>query len=260
MRFATRLEEQSVKCAQTINNLLAPALIVLLTLGLSARVWADELSDAIAAAEKAADAAEKAAAKAMSTASAARAAGDADKAAAAAMDAGSAARDAAQAVRDLADRMKSASVASSEGPAASDEASSTAAATTTPTESTESAASSAVASGEAAYAEHVQCNGGVCQIDLFLTRGFRAFSQCQVCHGLDANGSSFAPSLNTTMQQIDKSRFVDVVTNGYKGQVGVMPPWKTNPNVMKYMDNLYAYLMARSDKVIPAGKLERYDR
>lgn len=116
------------------------------------------------------------------------------------------------------------------------------------------------------YREHVQCKQDPtsgqkkCRIDLFLTRGFRAFSQCQVCHGLDGNGSSFAPSLTEKMREIDKDRFMEVVANGYKGQIGVMPGWKENPNVMKYVDHLYLYLLARSDGAIPAGKIERYDR
>ncbi|HID82586.1 MAG TPA: c-type cytochrome, methanol metabolism-related [Chromatiales bacterium] len=110
------------------------------------------------------------------------------------------------------------------------------------------------------YTEHVKCEGKDCKVDIFLVKGFRAFSQCQVCHGLDANGSSFAPSLVEKLKEIDRARFDEVVINGYKGQVGVMPPWKENPNVMKKIDNLYAYLKARSDGVIPAGRLKRFDR
>ena len=116
------------------------------------------------------------------------------------------------------------------------------------------------------YAEHVKCEPDAasgqtsCQIDLFLTRGFRAFSQCQVCHGLEAAGSSFAPSLLQKMKEIDKDHFVHVVTEGYTGQIGVMPGWKENPNVMKYMDNLYLYLLARADGAIPPGKIPRFDR
>lgn len=116
------------------------------------------------------------------------------------------------------------------------------------------------------YDEHVKCQENKaqgakdCRIDLFLTRGFRAFSQCQVCHGLDGNGSSFAPGLNTFMLENDRARFDEVITNGYTGQIGVMPGWKENPNVMKYLDNLYLYLLARADGAIPAGKIERYDR
>lgn len=110
------------------------------------------------------------------------------------------------------------------------------------------------------YSDHVQCSGDECKIDLWLTRGYRAFSQCQVCHGLTGEGSTIGPSLTKKLQEIDRERFDDVVTNGYSGQIGEMPGWKENPNVMNYLDNLYAYLMARSDGVLPGGRLQRYDR
>jgi hypothetical protein len=42
--------------------------------------------------------------------------------------------------------------------------------------------------------------------------------------------------------------------------MGVMPGWSENPNVMKHIDKLYAYLKARSDGVLPPGKIPRYDR
>ena len=126
--------------------------------------------------------------------------------------------------------------------------------------------SAAESQKDAPYSDHVQCatdnatGQKNCKIDLFMTRGFRAFSQCQVCHGLDGNGSSFAPSLTAKLKEIDRQRFVDVVTKGYTGQIGVMPGWENNPNVMKYMDNLYLYLLARADGAIPAGKIQRFDR
>ena len=114
------------------------------------------------------------------------------------------------------------------------------------------------------YDGHVQCEtvdgAKTCMIDLWLTRGYRAFSQCQVCHGLDGSGSTIGPSLLDKMREIDRARFMEVVIEGMSGQIGVMPPWKENPNVMKYVDQLYAYLKARSDGVLPGGKLKRYDR
>lgn len=118
------------------------------------------------------------------------------------------------------------------------------------------------------YSGHFRCttdsNGHrSCKIDLWLTWGMRAFGTCQVCHGLDANGSSFAPSLLDRLKVIDKAKFVDVVTHGLKGQLagynGVMPAWGKNPNIMNYINNLYAYLKARSDGCIPPGILSRYD-
>ena len=115
------------------------------------------------------------------------------------------------------------------------------------------------------YDGHIQCetpgDARTCKIDLWLTRGYRAFSQCQVCHGLDGTGSTIGPSLLEKLDgEVERARFMDVVANGYQGQIGIMPPWKENPNVMKYVDQLYAYLKARADKVLPAGKIKRYDR
>ncbi|MBU0654064.1 MAG: quinoprotein dehydrogenase-associated putative ABC transporter substrate-binding protein [Gammaproteobacteria bacterium] len=110
------------------------------------------------------------------------------------------------------------------------------------------------------YADHIQCDpdGKNCKIDLFLTKGFRAFGQCQVCHGIDGSGSTIAPSLLEKLKELDKDTFYNRVENGYQGQIGVMPPWKDNPNIMNNLDSLYAYLKARSDGVIPAGTIERY--
>ena len=115
---------------------------------------------------------------------------------------------------------------------------------------------------ENSYNEHVRCEDDKkCKIDKFLLKGFRAFSQCQVCHGIDGNGSTIAPSLLAKLNKdITYDVFVDRVTNGFKGQMGVMPPWKENPNVMKKMNNLYAYLKARADGVIPAGRLKKFKK
>lgn len=112
--------------------------------------------------------------------------------------------------------------------------------------------------GAKPYEGHVKCEGGTCKVDTFLIKGFRTFGQCQVCHGIDGGGSTIAPSLLAKLQQLDHTTFVDRVTNGFKGQIGVMPPWKDNPNIMNNVENLYAYLKARSDGVIPAGNLERF--
>ena len=114
------------------------------------------------------------------------------------------------------------------------------------------------AAGGTPYEGHVKCEGSQCKVDTFLIKGFRTFGQCQVCHGMDGGGSTIAPSLLVKLKELDHPTFVDRVTNGYKGQIGVMPEWKTNPNIMNNLENLYAYLKARADGVIPAGNLERF--
>jgi len=38
-----------------------------------------------------------------------------------------------------------------------------------------------------------------------------------------------------------------------------MPPFGTVPDVVNYLDDIYAYLKARSDGKLPRGRPERYD-
>lgn len=100
----------------------------------------------------------------------------------------------------------------------------------------------------------------VCKADKKTYIGWRTFSaNCLRCHGQNAVGSTFAPSLLDTLQHIDKERFMNSVANGYTGEAGVMPPWKDNPNVNKRFEELYAYLKARSDGALPPGRPTRLD-
>jgi mono/diheme cytochrome c family protein len=105
----------------------------------------------------------------------------------------------------------------------------------------------------------VECGAeGPCQVDKATYIGWRTYhANCHVCHAQDAVGSSFAPGLVDKLQEIDKERFMTAVSEGYTGQIGVMPAWKDNPNVNKRFDDLYAYLKARSDGVLPPGKPKR---
>ena len=105
----------------------------------------------------------------------------------------------------------------------------------------------------------IECDEqGACTVDKATYVGWRTYhSNCHVCHAQDAVGSSFAPSLVDRMQDIDHERFITAVSEGYTGQIGVMPAWKDNPNVNKHFDALYAYLMARSDGVLAPGKPKR---
>lgn len=98
-----------------------------------------------------------------------------------------------------------------------------------------------------------------CKVDKDTYIGWRTFaSQCQVCHGGSALGSTFAPNLlDRFHQRVDHARFVEVVTHGFRGQVGAMPAWKGNPNVMPHVDQMYRYLKARADAALPPGRPER---
>jgi hypothetical protein len=129
-------------------------------------------------------------------------------------------------------------------------------------ESPAPADASEAASADAPYTvecgKNAETGENQCLVDKMTYVGWRTFnSTCYVCHGQDAVGTTFAPSLIERLKVIDKPRFMDVVANGFTGQVGVMPPWKDNPNVNKRFEELYAYVKARSDGALPAGRPER---
>jgi len=94
--------------------------------------------------------------------------------------------------------------------------------------------------------------------------GFRRFnSECFVCHGPDASGSSFAPALVDSLKTMTYEQFLDTVTNG-KQEVNTavqkkMPAFGTNPNVMCFIDDIYAYVKARSDGVLGRGRPAKHD-
>lgn len=98
----------------------------------------------------------------------------------------------------------------------------------------------------------------VCKVDKQTFIGWRTYhAVCHVCHAQDAVGSTFAPSLVERVGVISEERFMDVLDNGYTGQIGVMPAWKDNPNVNKRYDALYSYLKARADGVLPPGRPQK---
>jgi mono/diheme cytochrome c family protein len=87
----------------------------------------------------------------------------------------------------------------------------------------------------------VECaeGGAPCRVDKSTYVGWRTYhGVCHVCHAQDAVGSSFAPNLLDRLQGVEKERFVDVVLNGFTGQIGVMPGWKEDPNVLPRIDDL----------------------
>jgi mono/diheme cytochrome c family protein len=94
-----------------------------------------------------------------------------------------------------------------------------------------------------------------CYVDGDTYIGWRTFHGfCHVCHAQDAVGSTFAPNLLDRMSDMDMDLFVERVNEGFTGQVGVMPPWKDDPNVNKRYKELYAYLSARASGDLPPGR------
>ncbi|WP_282606035.1 c-type cytochrome, methanol metabolism-related [Pelagibius sp. Alg239-R121] len=96
-------------------------------------------------------------------------------------------------------------------------------------------------------------------VDWFTYSGFRRYhSECHVCHGPDALGSSFAPGLAESLNTMDYEGFLEVVING-REKVGAsdnskMPSFGVNRNVICYLDDIYVYLKARSDGALDRGR------
>ena len=93
--------------------------------------------------------------------------------------------------------------------------------------------------------------------------GYRRFhGTCHACHGQDALGGSFAPSLVESLKELDYEAFKKVVLEGRQatdasGAVNAMPSFSSDKNVTKHLDDIYRYLTARSDGVLGTGRPEK---
>jgi len=103
---------------------------------------------------------------------------------------------------------------------------------------------------------HVSPDG---KVDWYTFSGYRRFNgTCEVCHGFDGSGSSFAPDLTQSLKNIGYDQFAQIVSSGKQdvntAQSLVMPSFGDNKNVMCYLDDIYVYLRARADGVLPGGR------
>jgi mono/diheme cytochrome c family protein len=95
-------------------------------------------------------------------------------------------------------------------------------------------------------------------IDENTYKGFLYYGdQCLRCHGPDGDGSSYAPALTQSLKVMSKEQMENTVINGRKdvntASQKVMPAFGTNEDVVENLDNIYAYLKARSDGALPPG-------
>jgi methanol metabolism-related c-type cytochrome len=103
------------------------------------------------------------------------------------------------------------------------------------------------------------------KVDRHVYNGYRRYTEsCLRCHGPDGSGSSYAPDLTASLKTMSEDSFNDVVTNGRvnvgQASENVMPAFGQVPDVALYLDDIYAYLKARSDGVLGRGRPERFDR
>jgi methanol metabolism-related c-type cytochrome len=99
-------------------------------------------------------------------------------------------------------------------------------------------------------------------VDWATYSGFRRYhSECHVCHGPDAEGSTYAPALKDSLKRLSYQEFYGIVVGGKQdlsaGQEKVMPAFGDNKNVMCYIDDIYTYLRARSKEAIGRGRPQK---
>ena len=96
-------------------------------------------------------------------------------------------------------------------------------------------------------------------VDWYTFSGFRRYhSECHVCHGPDGEGSTYAPGLLELSKTTSYDDFMLVVASGREvvraDKQSKMPALGDNRNVMCYIDDIYVYLKARADGVLPRGR------
>ena len=100
------------------------------------------------------------------------------------------------------------------------------------------------------------------KVDKGTYNGWRRYhASCHVCHGPDGLGSSYAPNLVESLHTLTHDEFNEIVINGRKNvstsQQSVMPAFGYVEDVALYLDDIYAYLKARSDGVLGRGRPQR---
>jgi methanol metabolism-related c-type cytochrome len=96
-------------------------------------------------------------------------------------------------------------------------------------------------------------------VDWATYSGFRRYhSECHVCHGPNAEGSSYAPALKDSLKRLSYAEVYGIVVGGKRdldaGQEKVMPAFGDNKNVMCYLDDIFTYIRARADGVVGQGR------
>ena len=111
----------------------------------------------------------------------------------------------------------------------------------------------AMANGEASVDKPYKFDTEKGTVDWYTFNGYRRYhSECHVCHGPAGLGSSYAPNLVESIERLGYEGFLNIVVNGRisETQAQMMPGFADNLNVMCFVDDLYAYLVARADGVL----------
>jgi len=89
------------------------------------------------------------------------------------------------------------------------------------------------------------------ELDIQSYQGYKVFRNwCARCHGTYGQGMR-APNLAESIAVISKAEYLKVMMSGKVSakakEMGRMPGWKGNAQVMDNLDNIYSYLKARAD-------------
>ena len=91
------------------------------------------------------------------------------------------------------------------------------------------------------------------KVDARTYNGFRRYNAaCNHCHGPDGVGSTFGLSLIDRLSDIETFR--RVVREGQSSGASVMKGFADDPNIAPHVDDIYAYLQARTDGVLGRGR------
>lgn len=102
---------------------------------------------------------------------------------------------------------------------------------------------------------YVVTNGN--QLDAETYKGFQLYRNwCARCHGTYGQGLA-GPNLADSLNKITYEEFLETVAKGKMGQIGMMPAWESNKQVMDGREQIYRYLKARADGAIDAVKPEK---
>lgn len=105
----------------------------------------------------------------------------------------------------------------------------------------------------------VQCAEGAesaaeCTVDAKTRNGFEVYlDHCAKCHG-HGTGVSTSPATDLTHAPIRYEDLHLTLYHGHDENLGVMPSWRGNCDVIPKIDELYLYLKARSDGALPLGR------
>lgn len=99
---------------------------------------------------------------------------------------------------------------------------------------------------------YIVTNGNELDADTY--KGFQLYRNwCARCHGTYGQGM-VGPNLAESLNKISYEEFVQTVAKGKMGQIGMMPAWENNKQVMDGRQQIYRYLKARADGAVGVEK------